>query len=216
MPPLIDLTEQTFGRLTVVERAENAKGRHPRWKCQCECGNIAIIDSASLKGGITKSCGCLLKEILSKTKFVHGMCKSPEYKTWECMKERCYNITNTAYKDYGGRGIKILPKWKNNFMAFFNYIGPKPSKKHSIDRIDNNAGYFPGNVKWSTQREQTNNTRRSHFIVINEWKLTIAQWARFVGINPLTLCTRIHRGWPVVKAVFYPVKHPTSSHSSKA
>jgi len=207
----INLTGQTFGRLVVLERANNAKGQHTQWKCLCACGNIVIVSSANLKVGNTKSCGCLRKEVSSQKSFVHGMHKSPEYRTWERMKERCCNTNRPAYKYYGGRGISIYPKWKDSFIAFFNYIGPKPPGNYSIDRINTNGNYEPGNVRWATPKEQANNSRRNHLITINAHTLNIQQWADFVGIKPLIICTRIHRGWPPEKAIFTPVKHQRSS-----
>lgn len=208
MPPFIDLTNQKFGRLTVVRRAKNAKNGHALWNCRCDCGNISIVDGVDLRAGNSQSCGCLQKEITRIIKTTHNMARTSEYKTWATMIQRCYNPNNPEFKRYGGRGIKICAEWKNDFMAFYNHIGPKPSKKHSIDRINNEGNYEPGNTKWSLPQEQANNRRSNHKISINGWSLNISQWAKFAGLHQKTLSDRINKlGWPPEKAILKPIEY---------
>lgn len=206
MSKFIDLTGKTFGRLTVVERAENDKWNKTQWKCKCSCGNINIVLGHSLRCGDTKSCGCLRTEILAKGNFVHGMVYSPEYNTWEKMIQRCRNPNNQAFKYYGGRGIEVCQEWKDSFLVFYNHVGKRPSPKHSIDRIDNDGNYEPGNVKWSLRVEQANNKQNNRNITINGKTMSLFQWAHFVGMSPHTLYGRISRNWPPEKAVFCPIK----------
>lgn len=92
-------------------------------------------------------------------------CKSPEYKAWDCMKQRCYSKSYRGNKNYRGRGIKVCDEWLHDFQAFYDYIGPRPSELHSLDRIDNNGNYEPGNVRWATLHQQHSNTRANKEIV---------------------------------------------------
>ena len=155
----VDFTNQRFGRLIAVEKTDRRSGGHIIWKCKCDCGNETFISSGDLRSGSTQSCGCLQKERTSEAKTTHGQSYSSEYHTWQMMKDRCYNPNLKHYKDYGGRGITICDHWKDSFENFLADMGPKPSSKHSIDRINVNGNYDPGNCKWSTAREQIRNRR---------------------------------------------------------
>lgn len=131
---------------------------------ECECGVIKEIrkDQVEVKSDRprTYSCGCLKIKKLKERKTIHGLSKTPEYRAYHHMKERCYVVTDKRYKDYGGRGIKISKKWLISFDTFYKDMGKRPSNKYSIDRIDNNGDYCKENCKWSTAKEQQNNTRR--------------------------------------------------------
>lgn len=136
---------------------------------------------------------------------IHGMYGSPEYEVWHSIKQRCNNPKDKGYKNYGGRGITVCTEWNKSFIVFFNHVGHRPSPTHSIDRIKNNGNYEPGNVRWATIQEQHNNYRQNHNISLHGWTMTLTQWARFVGINPLTLSGRIKWKWPLAKAIFQPI-----------
>ncbi len=150
----IELTGKRFGRLTVLGLGYTHKNK-VYWYIKCDCGNIKTTQGNNLKSGSTRSCGCLQREIATR----HGMEKSKEYKTWACMKQRCLNVNNKDFKNYGGRGIKICDSWINNFGQFIKDMGLRP-EGCSIDRIDNNKGYSSDNCKWSTPKEQANNKKR--------------------------------------------------------
>jgi hypothetical protein len=163
MSKLIDLTGQKFGRLTVIKRAENKRGQ-TRWETLCECGKVCFQTSNALSSGHSKSCGCAKIEALTKRLTTHGQSvigyRSKEYGIWSGIKTRCYNTTRRDYKYYGGRGIIMCEEWRNSFIAFYAYVGKCPDNMHSIDRINNDGNYEPGNVRWATKNIQFHNTRK--------------------------------------------------------
>lgn len=156
-----DLTGSKFHRLTVIERvAQDGKGP-VKWLCRCNCGKEIVVESYQLTTGGTKSCGCLRVENFVGMSTKHGMRKAPEYNSWDAMIQRCCNPNTKRYHYYGGRGITVCERWRNSFENFYADMGPKPTPKHSIDRINNDGNYEPGNCRWATQSEQNFNTRRS-------------------------------------------------------
>lgn len=170
------------------------------WLCECVCGNRKKINSDSLIRGRSKSCGCLKKELSSKRLTTHGMSNSVEYRAWLGAKARCLNPNSKSYKDYGGRGIKICKRWEN-FQNFFVDMGLRPSSKHSIERIENNGSYEPGNCRWATSKEQSNNTRWNRVVFMGGKKKTLTQWAELSGINYNTLKYRLSHGWTTERAL---------------
>jgi hypothetical protein len=196
MPQFQDLTGKVFSRLTVLERAPN-KGVRTYWLCKCECGRKKSIQAYSLSNGHTRSCGCIQSEFISIRNTTHGLCKTPEYNTWRKIKERCLNKDTPSFHNYGGRGISLFPEWVNSYEKFLSYIGNRPSKKHSIDRINNNGNYEPGNVRWATNWQQANNKRVNHIIEFNGITQTMAEWADQTGITYNSIRTRINKGWSI-------------------
>ena len=154
----IDLTNQKFGRLTVISEAGRSKCGQILWMCRCDCGNIKIIQGGHLKSWHTKSCGCLSPE-LSKIRFVtHGKSGTPEYRIWTDMLQRCANKRHKQYKNYGGRGITVCARWLK-FVKFINDMGKRPNKKLTLERIDNDKGYHIDNCVWATRTQQNRNRR---------------------------------------------------------
>ena len=200
----LDLVGQTFGKLTVVKRiGSNAHGTS-MWLCECECGETSIVLASNLMYGTTRSCGCMMGHR------THGMSETKAYKEWEGMKKRCYTKSEQSYKLYGGRGIEVCDVWKNDFRAFYNDVSTLPhfnEPGYSLDRIDNDGNYEPGNVRWADRIAQANNKRNNVMITYNGETHTRAEWARIVGINWTTLRDRINRyGWSVEDALTMPVR----------
>jgi hypothetical protein len=156
---LIDMTNAKFGRLTVVQRDNNDARGQAKWRCLCACGVVVVVYGVNLRKGHTKSCGCLHDEVRVSAKTTHGGRDRPEYEIWSSMKKRCGNQNHHAYSRYGGRGIAVCVRWGADFAAFLADVGPRPSPKHSLDRINNDGNYEPGNVRWATASEQAKNRR---------------------------------------------------------
>lgn len=192
-----DLIGKTFGRLTVIGRSSNDKRGKSRWECRCECGNIKTILADSLVSGKTKSCGCYRKETAPRNNPAkHGMSRTRLWTIWCGMKSRCYYPKNIAYKDYGGRGIRVCDEWLHDFVSFLNWSMKNGYAENlTIDRIDCNGNYDPSNCKWSTYEEQENNRRDTVFLSISGINLPVSEWARKVGISAATLRWRMKNGW---------------------
>ena len=159
----IDIAGRRFGKWTAIHFAEQ-RGRMQRWLCRCDCGTERIISSKSLREGGSKSCGCLQREIVSNGA-THGETRNghttPEYRTYAGMIQRCTNPNNPSWNHYGGRGIKVCPRWQHSYEHFLADVGRRPSPAHSLDRYPNNDGdYEPGNVRWATRKEQNANRRK--------------------------------------------------------
>jgi hypothetical protein len=159
MPKFQDLTGQKFGILTVKQR-EYKNVKDTIWLCQCDCGKMKEIRATHLKSGATISCGCLQSKPGDKNpNYRHGGRYSPEYWPWQALKDRCVNKNRGDFQSYGGRGITVCERWRDSFENFFADMGPRPSPKHSVDRIDVNGNYEPGNCRWASISEQSRNKR---------------------------------------------------------
>jgi len=184
-----------YGRLTIREifkRPTGNKGRVIKYvKCKCDCGGESITTITHLRDGRTQSCGCYLMERLIK----HKMCSTPEYYTWANMKDRCLNNKNKRWNRYGGRGITVCGRWLN-FKNFYEDMGEKPAGK-TLDRINNNDGYYKNNCKWSTPSEQQNNLISNVYIEFNGVKKTVSEWSDSLKIKRETINARLNRGWDV-------------------
>lgn len=160
-----DMAGRKYGRAFVVSQAASDRTRNAMWNCLCDCGNNFTTMGKSLRNGFTKSCGCLNTEtriLMCKSRATHGRSKKcSEYSAWLGMKARCYNPKNIKFKHYGGRGIEVCSSWMESFSNFIKDVGNKPSKFHSLDRKKVDGNYEPGNVRWATPKEQSNNRRIS-------------------------------------------------------
>lgn len=177
--------------LTATKKLENSL-----YIFSCDCGNLEFIrNGRDVKAGKIKSCGCLY----------HHLTNSEEYKSWRCMKQRCYCKNNKDYHNYGGRGITVCERWLESFENFYEDMGerPEPKKDYSLDRINVNGDYCKENCRWATTEEQLNNTRETIYIEYNNKKLTARDWSKLTGIKPELIRRRIHSGWTPERALNY-------------
>lgn len=186
MSKFIDLTGQRFGMWLVVSRASNI-GSQTAWNCLCDCGNTGVVQGNNLKSGISGSCGC--------QKVKHGQKGTRLYDIWQAMKQRCYQQSHRNYARYGGRGITVCDEWKNSSKAFFEWALANGYEEHlTLDRVDNDKGYYPDNCRWATKTEQNNNRCCNTIVEINSKAQTLAQWATETGISYQTIHKRYKRG----------------------
>lgn len=130
---------------------------------RCSCGHVFVTRASRVHVGSVRYCGPCHGTATVK----HGQYKTPEYKVWQAMIARCNDQNNPQYRDYGGRGIIVCQEWRDSFGEFIACIGKRPSDKHTIERLDNDLGYIPGNVVWATRHAQYRNRRSSVFVVLN-------------------------------------------------
>lgn len=220
MPKEIDSTSmigKRFGSYTVLAYdgyRVTSKSRQKMWLCVCDCGTERSVSQGNLKNGNSKSCGCWKADHAREWKLTHGMTGTPEYNTWKQMIKRCYNKKARNYRWYGAVGISVCDSWRTDFLAFFNHVGQKPYKAHSIDRYPNrNGNYDPGNVRWATQDQQVDNRDVVVFIEHNGMSMTATQWAKHYGISAQSIRYRYKRGLPM-EEVFSVVNLKTLRRSS--
>jgi hypothetical protein len=213
MGKFIDITGQKFTRLTVLRISHRSKDRVVYWLCKCDCGNELAVHGYSLRKGRSRSCGCYHAGAVSMSNTTHGHTRgystSREYSSWGGMIDRCTNPNNPQYKNYGERGITVHPEWVDSFGAFLAHVGtiPKDGKKYSLDRIDNDQGYIPGNVRWTDQTTQANNRRNNVMITAFGKTMTLPQWSRETGIAIKTLRNRLLSHWTHERTVSEPTAH---------
>ena len=154
-PHAVDMTGMVVGRLTVLRmhpKRGGTTGRLIQWECRCECGAVIVRTGNTLRFR-TRSCGCLMKDSIAQVNFSHGDTGSSEYAAWARMKSRCYYEKDVRYEHYGGRGVTVCKRWLHSYESFLADMGRKPSKQHSLDRINNDANYSPSNCRWATRSQ---------------------------------------------------------------
>lgn len=155
---VLDVTGNKFGRLTVIGRSERKSPAGALWRCVCECGGETVTTSLKLRSGHTTSCGCRKVEACSRMNRKHGMAnRTPTYRSWKEMRQRCLNPNSDKAKWYGARGIRVCERW-NSYENFLADMGERPAGK-TLDRIDPDKGYAPDNCRWATPKEQAETNR---------------------------------------------------------
>ena len=198
-----------YGRLTAVAFAgakpKPGGGASVVWRVICSCGVERNVCANRLRSGETKSCGCLRDELTSARSSKYGGSKRhPLYKTWCDMRARCSVPRHQDYPRYGGRGIRVCERWAE-FSAFADDMFASHIPGTTLDRIDNNGPYSPENCRWATRTEQSNNRRSNHQVTYAGRTLTLAQWAREVGVSADLLRYRLSSGWSVERSLTEPV-----------
>lgn len=194
-----DLTGNRYGFWTVVGYA--TPNRVTRWKCRCDCGVERVVLRESLVKGKSSSCGC--QKMSSRIK--HGCAGTRIYFVWHSMLRRCADEKMEFYHRYGGRGISVCDRWKASFTNFVNDMGPRPTPKHQIERIDNDGNYCPENCCWSTANEQARNRSDTPRITINGVTKTRLEWCDVYSIKEATVRKRIYKGMDPELAVTMPL-----------
>ena len=198
-----DMLGLKIGNLEVIEEVKERKNGYVMYKCRCVCGNEIYVSGSNLrrrlKNKTNVGCGCgMHKNHLYK----HGLSNGRIYRIYALMKQRCNDKNCKAYKNYGGRGIKICEFWENDFMSFYNWsINNGYDDSLTLDRIDNNKGYSPENCRWVDRYIQSNNRRNNTLITYKGETKTIPEFAREYGLEISTLRFRIYRGWSIERAL---------------
>lgn len=213
-----DLTGQIFGRLTVLGHGgwyvqpNGTKGS--LWRCACSCGREMTARVGKLNNGHTRSCGCLQAERRGSAQVTHRASRTAEYHAWQGIRKRCYLSSHKSYARYGGRGIALCARWQES-CAFLADMGPRPSPRHSIDRIDNARGYECGrpdctdcgpaqrslNCRWATPIEQSRNRSDNRIVEIDGERRCIAEWGELRGVAQSVIASRLRSGWDPARAV---------------
>lgn len=203
MTKAIDLSDQVFGRLEVVSRAESTK-RGTRWlvRCSCKAKTELVVATSNLRSGNTKSCGCLHKEQLVQKVKKHGRSRTSIYAIWSVMIQRCQNSNNKDFGHYGGRGITVCDRWLR-FEHFLADIGERPENA-TLERRDNDQGYCPGNCYWATRETQSRNKRNNRKLTLNGVTRLLIDWAEEKNLAPVTIRDRLRKGWSVKRALNTP------------
>lgn len=223
VPPRVkDHTGSKFDRLTVIGFVGMDSGvrPRPRFLCACDCGKMHTAQAVSLVKGYVRSCGCLQsecgrrnirlaidagREVNRIRHTTHGMSHTPEHNAWTGMKQRCHNPRNKMYKHYGARGVTVCDRWRDSFENFLADMGPRPSAKHSIDRINVNGQYAPENCRWALAEIQANNRTDNHIVVYQGQRVSLSEAERLSGVSQKNLYYRSKKGW-VGDKLFAPVR----------
>ena len=207
-----------FGRWVVLSETPDMRvsGKHYRayYHVQCSCGSEGWKYIDNLRRGLSTSCGCLATEVRRAVSTTHGMSKTSVYAVWNMMQQRINVPSAHYYHRYGGRGLDMDPRWLK-FETFLADMG-EPPPGLTLERVDNDRGYWPDNCVWATRTQQARNTdRTARFSAFGE-SLTVGEWAEKTGINASTLTSRLYLyGWSVEDAVSTPVSAPKHSTVAK-
>lgn len=209
---------QKYGRWTVIKPAPRSAKGNLRWQCRCDCGADSLVLQRTLLDGRSRSCGCLSVEVFvartSKRRRTHGHTVggyTPEYRAWLHMRNRCYNPNVKKFENHGGRGITVCDRWRDSFENFLADMGQRPSPKHSIDRIDNDGHYEPGNCRWAMPRVQQGNKSNNIRVEVEGESLALRHACDRYGVNYKLVHLRLRRGWPLDDAMARPIGNENGS-----
>lgn len=184
-----DILGRRFGMLTAIEELPMEK-KMRKWRLQCDCGEVIdLLQKRFVYLDGMKSCGCSTRK-----QEYHGKSHSSEYTVWKQMKFRCTNPNASGYENYGGRGIKVCAEWERSFTSFLRDVGPRPSMSHTLDRINNDKGYEPSNVRWADPKTQGRNTSTNRVVEVDGKRMSLAEAVEERGLRYNTVLYRILRG----------------------
>ena len=188
---------KSYGNLTVIGHGERSKSKQATLRCKCKCGRIWDASAYYIVRGEITQCWPCANEAFRQRLTTHGNTKTPGFRVWKEMIGRCTRITHKQYADYGGRGIKVCERWMGHagLANFMSDMGPRPSQKHSIDRIDNDGDYCPENSRWATPAEQARNRRTNRWTEVNGARMCASDLARLCGKNHRTVLRWMDKGW---------------------
>lgn len=198
-----------FGRLTAISHVSTSRSGS-KWLFSCDCGAEKEIRVSNVKNGHTSSCGCLHRERSKDANTSHNMSRTKIYKVWASMVSRCSNPDDHAFEHYGARGINVCDQWKASFARFLEDMGQRPTDGHSIERVNNDLGYGPGNCVWIKQERQAQNTRKVRRFSFRGSVMTLRQISEHYGMPLASLNRRLEAGWTIERAVMQPLR-PTGS-----
>lgn len=190
-----DITGLRFGRWTVSHRLPGSS-KNSLWRCICDCGNNGDIYANNLRRGLSTQCACCRYQAVAQKVSTHGMSKTREFRIWTGMLQRCSNPEVKSFSRYGGRGISVCDRWQQSFESFLADMGRCPGPRSSIDRIDNDGNYEPGNCRWATNEEQANNRRGNTTFVVDGEGVTLARLLGDTKVSRATYYSRVRRGIP--------------------
>lgn len=211
LPPRArDLTGQRFGRLLALGPVRPHPTSKLMWLCQCDCGNNKVVNGSHLLTGKTVSCNCFRIEQTIATSTRHGLYGTWLYFRWSHIVSRCHNPLNPRYQDYGGRGIHLFAAWRESVELFCSYVSELEhfGQDRTLDRINNDRGYEPGNVRWATTTEQNRNTRHNKLITFGSKTQCAAAWEEELGLRNGQIHDRMSRGWSAERALTTPRRAP--------
>lgn len=185
---------ERVGRWETLSEGPRSASDKPRWLCRCECGTVRLVLATHLLNERTLACG---KCRPTKSATVHG---HPLYRTYCNIIQRCENPNNVAYENYGARGIAMHPAWRADFWQFVKDMGARPSPKHTVERVNNDLGYGPGNCVWAPRAVQMRNTRRTHFVMYQGRRMSLVDACSMSGVKYGTAKWRLRNGIPEERA----------------
>ena len=205
-----DEVGNVYGKLRVIQYHGRNKTGNAMWECECECGTKTIVSGIQMRYGRVKSCGCYRSEWSKENKTTHGMGsarnREPLYKVWASMKARCSNQNDSAYSNYGGRGIFVCCEWQE-FVPFMEWAMSNGYEQGlELDREDNNKGYSPENCRFIPRLQNARNKRSNRYISYRGQTKTMSEWAESIGMKQKTLGRRLHLGWSVEDALTKPIR----------
>ena len=198
-----NLVDKRYEKLLVLEYGFKSKSGSIKWKCLCDCGNITFVETSKLVNNKTKSCGCLARELSKLRKTKHGQYGTPTYKSWQGMLQRCYNLNDDHFQNYGARGIIVHESWRNSFETFYSDMGERLSGL-TLERKDVNGNYEPNNCIWATREIQANNRRDTRKICFNGELKPLAHWIKHFKLNANIVQAKYNRGIRNPADLFWP------------